>query len=287
MLFAALPIAAMDLRYELTWCANALSELQQRAASGLVPETVSGNMASVTLKNGKKLTVMIGDITTQRVDAIVNAANEQLNYGGGVAGAIYKAAAPKSQLLQELTHTLNPVTKSGVRCPVGSACPNVAVGGLRDYGIKYVIEAVGPICKTKNSPTKQEVELLKKSYAAVIDVVTDINKTQYLKSTIDQLVVDGDLPNIDPDDTIRTLAIPLISADLFLCGRENSITYGIEALGEALEKLPVDALLEEVCLMIYVPGDDAEAERLFDSAQEKVLLYGKKPSFFSSFFGWF
>lgn len=74
-----------------------------------------------------------GDITQIDTDAVVNAANAQLAGGGGVDGAIHRAAGP--QLMQE-TKRLYP---NG--CPTGSAVATRA-GNMR---AEYVFHAVGPV----------------------------------------------------------------------------------------------------------------------------------------------
>jgi O-acetyl-ADP-ribose deacetylase (regulator of RNase III) len=76
------------------------------------------------------MTVVQGDITTQAVDAIVNAANQQLLRGGGVDGAIHRAAGPE---LQEACNRIG-------GCPTGEAR---ITPGLR-LQARYVIHAVGP-----------------------------------------------------------------------------------------------------------------------------------------------
>ncbi|XP_038644096.1 protein mono-ADP-ribosyltransferase PARP14-like [Scyliorhinus canicula] len=92
--------------------------------------TLSSYLAGDTLT----VTVCQGDITQQRVDAIVNAANGRLQHGAGVAGAIARAGGPK---IEEESAAL--VKKQG-RVPVGQA----VMTGAGRLPCSKVIHAVGP-----------------------------------------------------------------------------------------------------------------------------------------------
>ena len=81
--------------------------------------------------------IVQSDITLLPVDAIVNAANERMLGGGGVDGAIHRAAGPE---LLEACHAV-PEVRPGVRCPTGEAR---ITPGFR-LPAKYVIHTVGPV----------------------------------------------------------------------------------------------------------------------------------------------
>lgn len=105
------------------------------------------------------LTTELGDITKLHVDAIVNAANERMLGGGGVDGAIHRAAGPK--LLEACKQI--PEVRPGVRCPTGEA--RLTPGF--DLPARHVIHTVGPVWRGGDS---REDELLASCYRNSLDL---------------------------------------------------------------------------------------------------------------------
>ena len=99
-----------------------------------------------------------GDITREPVDAIVNAAGGSLRGGGGVDGAIHRAAGP--QLLAEC------VRRYPEGCPTGEA----RITGGHDLAARFVIHTVGPVWE---GGTAGEVELLAACFAASLALAAE------------------------------------------------------------------------------------------------------------------
>lgn len=88
-------------------------------------------------------TIVRQDITKMNVDAIVNAANTQLQMGGGVCGAIFRAAG--AEKLQAACDKLAPIETGGAALTPGFALP-----------ARYVIHAAGPVYDARNAARCRE-----------------------------------------------------------------------------------------------------------------------------------
>lgn len=122
--------------------------------------------------------VQLADITKLDVDAIVNAANERLLGGGGVDGAIHRAAGPALVAACRAIAEVRP----GVRCPTGEV--RITPGFL--LPARFVIHTVGPVWRGGG---EGERELLASCYRNALELCSEHG--------------------------IRTLAIPAISCGVY------------------------------------------------------------------------
>lgn len=109
--------------------------------------------------HGCSLELIVGDVTDQAVDAIVNAANQHLAGGGGVDGAIHRRGGPE---IMDETRRRYP---NG--CPTGSAVPS----GAGTLPAKYVFHAVGPVWQGGGHG---EAELLKSAYQTCLRLAGEL-----------------------------------------------------------------------------------------------------------------
>ena len=221
---------------------DALQESQ--AASGL--GSPAAEMA-ITLPSRRKLTLKKADIVEEEVDVIVNAANERLLHGGGVAGAL--DAASQGELQKYSTRYMEH-RRGGVKIPVGEVAVTHAGGDLK---CKHVIHAVGPD-SIRNSPSESE-QLVKLAIRNTLKAAEKYN--------------------------ITSIAIPALSCGIFGVSKElvtQSITDAI--LGFHFTK-PLPTLSDIRIVIIDEPTHSCFA-RYFAQLSQRAVKGTAAPSGHSS-----
>jgi len=159
--------------------------------------------------SSKNITLLQGDITTLAVDAIVNAANASLLGGGGVDGAIHRAAGP--DLLAE--------------CRALNGCSTGEAKLTRGYNLpaRYVIHTVGPIY----SGTPSDQHLLRSCYEKSLQLAADTHLTTIAFPAIScgvygypiekaaKIALDTAIRFFDKTDQIEMVTFVLFSRDDF------------------------------------------------------------------------
>jgi O-acetyl-ADP-ribose deacetylase len=164
--------------------------------------------------------ILVADITTLGVDAIVNAANRSLLGGGGVDGAIHRAAGP--ELLAE--------------CRALNGCATGSAKITRGYRLlaKHVIHAVGPVWHGGGS---NEDELLGSCYRVALDLAAANNLVSIAFPAISTGIYGF------PADRAARIAIRTVASELspsprsltrvvFCCFSQHSAQHHLDAVGD-------------------------------------------------------
>lgn len=158
-----------------------------------------------------RLQLCSGDITVLAAGAIVNAANERLLGGGGVDGAIHRAAGPR---LFDACRAL-PEVAPGVRCPTGEARLTPGFDLFADY----VIHTVGPVWRGGRSG---EPELLASCYRRSLELASAAG--------------------------VRSVAFPALSCGVYGYPIDRACRIAVDVVRQALKE---EAGLERVMLVAF------------------------------------
>lgn len=150
----------------------------------------------IDFPHGKKLRLVVGDITTLRVDAMVNAANSKLAGGGGVDGAIHRAGGPT------IMRELDVIRGQAGGCPTGSAVAT----GAGSLPAQHVFHAVGPVYRDGRH---REPEQLAHCYRACLDLAAEHG--------------------------CRTVSFPAISTGAYGYPLEEAATIALETIASRLK----------------------------------------------------
>lgn len=197
-----------------------------------------------------KIQVISGDITKQKADAIVNAANKSLLSGGGVDGAIHRAAG---NILETECRELG-------ACPVGEARITKSYN-LEQAGIGWIIHAVGPIWL---GGYKEEEKLLENAYKSSLNFAknySDIYPKQCLKVLEKHLNgLDEEKKNKVRDEVleearvyiekhpIKTIAFPSISTGIYHFPLEKAAATAVNVIKKFMEK---ETDLEKIMIICF------------------------------------
>ena len=178
-----------------------------------------------------RVSVVVGDITKQTIDAVVNAANSSLHGGGGVDAAIHRAGG--GEILEECRRIRRDQFPEGL--PTGEVV--ITTGGR--LPARFVIHTVGPVWGWKECAGR-EAELLTACYRNSLALAVSHN--------------------------LRSIAFPAISTGAYGYPPEKAAAVSSSAVAEFLKR---DETLEEVRFVFFAPRDAEifiKNQRLDDSS---------------------
>ena len=173
------------------------------------------------------ISVIRADITTLEVDAIVNAANERMRGGGGVDGAVHRAAG--IELLQA--------------CMQFDGCPTGEVRVTPGFRLpaKYVIHAVGPVW---HGGEQGEPDLLASCYSSSIKVALELGLKSMAFSAISTGVY-GYPPQLAAAVAVQAIRSALADAAALAANNNNAASAGSRALPQSLTEVYLVAFSDQ------------------------------------------
>jgi O-acetyl-ADP-ribose deacetylase len=181
-----------------------------------------------------RIEVVVGDITRIAADAIVNAANESLLGGGGVDGAIHRAAGPR---LRQHNATLG-------GCPTGLAIITPSFD-LEARGIRHIIHAVGPVWHAGEAGES----------AKLSDTREDVLLANCYQQSLELALAHG----------VQTLAFPAISTGAYRFPKDRAARI---ALGHVLGWLRGHELPAKVIFCCFDQQDAELYRQTIDTRQQ-------------------
>jgi O-acetyl-ADP-ribose deacetylase (regulator of RNase III) len=212
--------------------------------------------------NGVEIRIERGDITQFQAQAIVNAANPQLQAGGGVCGAIFAAAGleqlqkacnqfPTNYELNAQKRVLATLVDQDmgyketaddlIRCPVGQACITPSFN-LQKHGIQYIIHAVGPDCRIIKDSKEQDT-LLRNTYQNALRVAEE--------------------------NGVTSIAFPFISSAIYAFPKERAARIAVQ---EVVRYAAVSPKLTTISFVLYSDEDYDLFVRRLDRTHYAIAL---------------
>lgn len=198
-------------------------------------------------KNNESTRIVIvrGDITKQiGLDAIVNAANDRLHHGGGVAASISGASGEK---LQKHCNDMPNWPDTTVKVPTGQAVTTPAFNLTDTIGIHTIIHTVGPnlrLPKFRSVPSEEDIKNLRDAYTNSLKVAVQNN--------------------------VRCIGFPSISTKIFAYDINLATPVAINAIMQFIQENPT--ALDEVRFILFVEEDYAIFKKEMDQATNQVKI---------------
>lgn len=203
------------------------------------------------LHNGKKIIVGVGDITEiEKVDALVNAANERLLFGSGIAGSI-----PLALGLHGVTETYREIKRTYTKpAAIGSASLTHVPkkNALSDKGFKYLIHAVAPDCRNLDQESNWP-QLLSNAYQNALEATKGKN--------------------------IESIIISSLGTGVFGCPEDEALGIMMETIVDSLKHDPQLKTLQEVILVVWSGNRDAEAKAQEWLSALNTAIYGQDKNY--------